>query len=55
MKSNHLFPLRIRLDMKGKENSGATFKAEIKEVDKHCDKEEKRQKNTSNISIRGSR
>ena len=40
MTRNHLFPLRIIPDMKGKENSRATFKEERKEVDKHFDKKE---------------
>ena len=39
MKSNCLFPLRIMADMKGKENIGATFKEEIKEANKHYNKE----------------
>ena len=30
MKRNHLFPLRIVLDMKGKTNTGAAFKEESK-------------------------
>ena len=38
MTSNHFFPLRIILDMKGKTNTGVAFKAESNEVDKHCEK-----------------
>ena len=41
MKRNHLFPLRISPNMKGKENSRATFKEKSKEARKQCDKEEK--------------
>ena len=40
MTSNRLFPSRIVLDMKGKKNTGVAFKSEIKEVDKHYNKEE---------------
>ena len=40
MTNNCLFPLSISLDMKGKTNIGATFKAECEEVDKHFDKKE---------------
>ena len=40
MKRNHLFPLRITPNMKEKENTGAAFKVESKEEDKHCDQEE---------------
>ena len=38
MTRNHLFPLRIMPNMKGKENSGVAFKAKSKEADKNCDK-----------------
>ena len=37
---NHVFPLRIVLDMKGKENTRAAFIAESKEAVGHCDKKE---------------
>ena len=40
MTGNRLFPLRIIPDMKGKTNTGATFKAESEEVHKHFDKKE---------------
>ena len=40
MKSNHLFPLRIIPEMKGKTNTGASFKVESKEVVEHFDKKE---------------
>ena len=40
MTSNRLFPLRIILEMKGNKNTGAAFKAEIKEVVEHFDKKE---------------
>ena len=40
MTSNHLFPLRIIPDTKGKTNTRAAFKEKIKEVDKHFDKKE---------------
>ena len=40
IKINHLFPLRIIPDMKGKENIGVSFKEESKEVDKHFNKKE---------------
>ena len=39
--SNHLFPLRIRLDMKGNTNLGVAFMEECKESDKHHNMEEK--------------
>ena len=41
MTRNHLFSLRIMPNMKEKENTRVAFKAESKEADKHCDKEEK--------------
>ena len=40
MTRNHLFPLRIIRDMKGKTNIGVAFKAESKEAFKHFDKKE---------------
>ena len=40
MKRNHLFPLRIVLDMKGKTNKRVAFKAESKKEFIHCDKKE---------------
>ena len=40
MTSNHLFPLRIVHDMKGKANTGATFKAESEETIELLDKKE---------------
>ena len=40
MTSNRLFPLRIVFDMKGKTNTGATFKAESKEAIEYLDKKE---------------
>ena len=40
MTSNHLFPLRIVPDMKGKTNSGAGFKAESEEMVELLDKKE---------------
>ena len=40
MTRNHLFSLRIMPNMKEKENTRVAFKAESKEADKHCDKEE---------------
>ena len=40
MTSNHLFPLRIVPDMKGKTNTGAAFKAKSKETVEHLDKKE---------------
>ena len=40
MTSNHLFPLRIILDMKGNTNIGVAFKAKSKEVENHSDKKE---------------
>ena len=40
MTSNHLFPLRIILDMKGMTNTWATFKEEIKEAVEYFDKKE---------------
>ena len=40
MTSNRLFPLRIVLDMKGKKNIGAVFKAESKETVELLDKKE---------------
>ena len=38
MTSNSLFPLRIILDMEGKENTGVSFKAKSREVVEHFDK-----------------
>ena len=38
MTSNHLFPLRIVPDIKGKANTGAAFKAESEETVKLLDK-----------------
>ena len=38
--SNRLFPLRIVPDMKGKTNTGATFKAKSKEIVELLDKKE---------------
>ena len=40
MTSNHLFPLRIVPDMKGKTNTGAAFKEESKETVDPLDKKE---------------
>ena len=40
MTSNHLFPLRIIFDMKGKTNTGAAFKEESKETVDPLDKKE---------------
>ena len=40
MTSNHLFPLRIVPYMKGKKNTGATFKEESKEAVEHFNKKE---------------
>ena len=40
MTSDRLLPLRIMLDMKGKENIGVAFKAEGKEAGKHYYKKE---------------
>ena len=40
MTSNRLFPLRIILEMKGKKNTRAAFKAESKEAVEHFDKKE---------------
>ena len=40
MTSNCLFPLRIILYIKGNTNTGAPFKEESKEVDKHFNKKE---------------
>ena len=40
MTSNRLFPLRIVLDIKGKENSGAAFKVESEETVEILDKRE---------------
>ena len=40
MTRNRLFPLRIILEMKGKKNTRAAFKAESKEAVEHFDKKE---------------
>ena len=40
MTRNRLFPLRIILEMKGKTNTRAAFKAESKEAVEHFDKKE---------------
>ena len=40
MTSNHLFPLSIVPDMKGKTNTGVAFKVESKETDEPLDKKE---------------
>ena len=40
MISNSLFPLRIILDMEGKENTGVAFKKKSKEVVEHFNKKE---------------
>ena len=40
MTGNHLFPLRIVPDMKGKTNTGAPFMAESKETVEFLDKKE---------------
>ena len=40
MKRNHLFPLRIVLDIKGKTNTRDAFKAESKEIVEPLDKKE---------------
>ena len=40
MTSNHLFPLRIVPEMKGKSNTGVAFKAESKEIVEQLDKKE---------------
>ena len=40
MTSNHLFPLRIVPDIKGKTKTGATFKAESEETVEILDKRE---------------
>ena len=40
MTSNHLFSLRIVLDMKGKTKIGTTFKTESKEIVEILDKKE---------------
>ena len=40
MERNHLFPLRIVVDMKGKTNTRVTFKEESKETLKPLEKKE---------------